>query len=109
VTFLVDNQLPQALVRFLVSRGHKAEHVLDLGMDEANDQAIWDYAGKKRCVIVTKDEDFISLSLQTGAKHQVVWVRLGNCRTPALLAAFETALPKLTLALQQGDRVVELR
>jgi hypothetical protein len=36
-------------------------------------------------------------------------VRLGNCRTPALLAAFETALPKLTQALQQGDRVVELR
>jgi predicted nuclease of predicted toxin-antitoxin system len=109
VTFLVDNQLPQALVRFLVSYGHKAEHVLDLGMDEADDQAIWDYAGKKRCVIVTKDEDFISLSLQTGAKNQVVWVRLGNCRIPALLAAFETALPKLIQALQQGDRVVELR
>jgi predicted nuclease of predicted toxin-antitoxin system len=109
VTFLVDNQLPQALVRFLISHGHKAEHVLDLGMDEADDQAIWDYAGKNACAIVTKDEDFISLSLQTGAKNQVVWVRLGNCRTPALLAAFETALPKLIQALQQGDRVVELR
>ena len=109
MTFLVDNQLPQALARFLVSRGHQAEHVLDLGMDEADDRAIWDYAGKNQRVIVTKDEDFISLSLQSWAKNQVVWVRLGNCRTPALLAAFETALPKLTQALQQGDRVVELR
>ena len=109
MTFLVDNQLPQALVRFLVSRGHQAEHVLDLGMDEAGDQAIWNYAGKNNRVIITKDEDFISLSLQTGAKNQVVWVRLGNCRAPALLAAFETALPKLTLSLQQDDRVVELR
>ena len=109
MTFLVDNQLPQALARFLVSHGYKAEHVLDLGMDEADDQIIWDYAGKNGCVIVTKDEDFIGLSLQTGAKNQVVWVRLGNCRTPALLAAFETALAKLTQALQQGDRVVELR
>ncbi|HZL78755.1 MAG TPA: DUF5615 family PIN-like protein [Candidatus Limnocylindrales bacterium] len=109
MTFIVDNQLPQALVRFLVSRGHQAEHVLDLGMDEAGDQAIWNYAGKNNRVIITKDEDFISLSLQTGAKNQVVWVRLGNCRIPALLAAFETALPKLIQALQQGDRVVELR
>ncbi len=78
-------------------------------MDEAGDSAIWNYAGKNQRVIVTKDEDFISLSLQTGAEHQVVWVRLGNCRTPALLAAFEIALPKLIQALQQGDRVVELR
>jgi predicted nuclease of predicted toxin-antitoxin system len=109
VTFLVDNQLPQALARFLVSHGHQAEHVLDLAMDEADDRVIWDYAGKNGSAIVTKDEDFISLSLQTGAKNQVVWVRLGNCRTPALLAAFETALPKLTQALRQGDRVVELR
>jgi predicted nuclease of predicted toxin-antitoxin system len=109
VIFLVDNQLPQALARFLASRGHEARHVLDLGMDEADDQVIWKYAGENGCVIVTKDEDFISLSLQTGTKNQVVWVRLGNCRTPALLAAFETALPKLTQALLQGDRVVELR
>lgn len=109
MTFLVDNQLPQALARFLVSRGHQAKHVLDLGLDEAGDAVIWKHAGENGFVIVTKDEDFISLSLQTGAKTQVVWVRLGNCRTPALLAAFETALPKLTRALQQGDRVVELR
>ena len=109
MTFLVDNQLPQALVRFFISRGQQAKHVLDLGMDEASDAAIWKYAGENDFVIVTKDEDFISLSLQNGTKNQVVWVRLGNCRTPALLAVFETALPKLIQALQQGDRVVELR
>lgn len=40
MTFLIDNQLPQALARLFVSHGHKAEHVLDLGMDEANDRAI---------------------------------------------------------------------
>ena len=109
MTFLVDNQLPQALARFLVARGHEAEHVFDLGMDEAGDAAIWDYAGKNNLGIVPKDEDFISLSRQTGAKNQVTWVRLGNCRTSALLAAFEAALPKLIQALQKGDRVVELR
>ena len=109
MTFLVDNQLPQALVRFFISRGHSAKHVLDLGLDEASDTVIWKYAGGNHCVIVTKDEDFISLSLQGGTETQVVWVRLGNCRTPALLAAFENALPKLVQALQQGGRVVELR
>ncbi|HEV2693211.1 MAG TPA: DUF5615 family PIN-like protein [Verrucomicrobiae bacterium] len=104
----MDNQLPQALARFLTSHGHQASHVLDLGMDEADDRIIWEYAGKNGCVIITKDEDFITLSLQTGTKNQVVCVRLGNCRTPVLLKAFETSLPKLILALQQGARVIEL-
>ena len=109
MTFLVDNQLPQALIRLFISRGYQAEHVLDLGMEEVDDLVIWNYATKNKRVIVTKDEDFISLSLQAETKNQVVWVRLGNCRTAPLLAAFESALPKLIQALQQGDRVVELR
>jgi predicted nuclease of predicted toxin-antitoxin system len=108
VIFPVDNQLPKALARFLTTHGPHASHVLDLGLDEADDRIIWEYAGKNGCVIITKDEDFITLSLQTGTKNQVVWVRLGNCRTPALLKAFEIALPKLMQALQQGTRVVEL-
>ena len=65
MTFLVDNQLPNALVGFLVSQGHKAKHVLELGMDEADDRTIWSYAEENHCVIVTKDEDFIDMSLQT--------------------------------------------
>ena len=83
MTFLVDNQLPQALVRFLVMRGHQAKHVLDLGMDEAGDQVIWNYAGKNGCVVVTKDEDFIGLSLQSGRSSKwfgCVWEIAGHRR-----------------------------
>ena len=35
--FLVDNQLPAALVRFLTSRGAECQHVLDIGLAEATD------------------------------------------------------------------------
>jgi predicted nuclease of predicted toxin-antitoxin system len=102
VIFLVDNQLPQALADFSVSRGHRAEHVLQVGMDEADDQIIWNYATKNQCVVVTKDEDFFNLSPQPGSKNQVAWVRVGNCRTPALLAAFETALPTVDASFAAG-------
>ena len=105
----MDNQLPRALVDFFVSHGHKAIHVLQLGMDEADDKTIWAYAEKNQCVIVTKDEDFLNLSLQTNSTNQIVWVRLGNCRAVALLAAFGNALPKIVQTLEQGGRVIELR
>jgi predicted nuclease of predicted toxin-antitoxin system len=39
----------------------------------------------------------------------VVWVRLGNCRTPALLAAFDGVLPDLRAMLEGDAQVVEIR
>ena len=42
--FLVDNQLPAALARFIESRGCLAKHVLDVGLAEASDKRIFLYA-----------------------------------------------------------------
>ena len=41
---LVDNQLPSALARFLSANGVESQHVLDIGLDAASDQTIWEYA-----------------------------------------------------------------
>lgn len=107
--FLVDNQLPAALARFLNSLGHDAQHVLDLQMDEADDPDIWHQAVSQNRALVSKDEDFLHLANRPGATGAFVWVRLGNCRKQVLLAAFERALPALVTALDEGQRVVEVR
>jgi len=44
VKFLVDNQLPAALARFLAAKGHESLHVLDLGLATADDRQVWEYA-----------------------------------------------------------------
>jgi predicted nuclease of predicted toxin-antitoxin system len=109
VKFLVDNQLPIALARFLSSQGHDAQHVLDIRMDEAEDREIWSYSISEGRVVISKDEDFLHLAKQVGASGQFVWVRLGNCRKKALLDAFERALPDIVGGLEQGQRVIEVR
>jgi predicted nuclease of predicted toxin-antitoxin system len=109
VTFLVDNQLPPALARFLTSKGHTARHVIDIGLDEDTDKAVWDYAVRHRMALVSKDEDFLALANRVGKTTPWIWVRLGNCRKQRLLAAFATAWPQLQAALQRGDRIIELR
>ena len=63
----------------------------------------------KGLVLITKDEDFFQRACRPSAQVQIVWVRLGNCRKAALLAAFESVMPQLETALQQGQRVVEIR
>jgi hypothetical protein len=56
--FLVDAQLPPALVGWLVARGHEAEHVGDRQLQTASDAAIWDYALATSAVIVTQGRGF---------------------------------------------------
>jgi predicted nuclease of predicted toxin-antitoxin system len=106
--FLVDAQLPPALARFLAGRGHQAEHIFDIGMEAAEDRAIWHYAIHVGAVIVTKDEDFSNRVAVDPAGPPIVWIRIGNTTTPALLHWFEPLLPTVTAALTAGEKLVEI-
>jgi predicted nuclease of predicted toxin-antitoxin system len=109
VKFLIDNQLPPALAVFLRQKGFDCQHVLDVGLADAADSELCDYATDESRVIISKDEDFLYLVNRPKAKFQFIWVRLGNCRTNELLKAFEQALSQLEIAANAGERVVELR
>ncbi len=110
MSLLVDNQLPVALARHLGAYGWECIHVRDVGLDQASDQDIWEYAKARSLTIVTKDEDFQGFANRQGSvPPQVVWVRLGNCRKGALLEAFSRILPSLKELLAAGDAVVEIR
>lgn len=61
--FLVDNQLPLALARHLESHGLAASHVAEIGLDQATDDGIWQYAADGGFAIISKDEDFLHLSI----------------------------------------------
>jgi predicted nuclease of predicted toxin-antitoxin system len=109
VKFLVDNQLPLALAGLFTAHGLDCQHVTELGMDEAGDVAIWNYAAGQGRTVISKDEDFLNLASQPGATGQFIWVRIGNCRKVQLLAAFEKILPSLLQSLAAGNRIVEVR
>jgi predicted nuclease of predicted toxin-antitoxin system len=48
------------------------------------------------------------ISLARSSSGQLVWVKLGNCRRPTLIAAFEQSLPAVLAALESQQRVVVL-
>ncbi len=106
--FLVDNQLPPQLARHLSGRGHDALHVADVQLESADDQALWDWAIQEHRVLISKDEDFLFLANRQGDSGSLLWIRLGNCRTVALIAAFDQALPGVIEAFESGQRVIEL-
>mgnify|MGYP000957629375 CR=1 FL=1 len=81
MNLLFDQNLSSRLVAALASAFPGSRHVRDLGLDRADDQAIWQFAAEHGCVIVSKDTDFIHRALLLGAPPKVVFVRVGNCRT----------------------------
>ena len=106
--FLVDNQLPPSLARLLRDRGHDAEHVFESGLHLLDDRALWARALADARIVVSKDEDFLYLSSQPSDTGQFLWVRLGNCRNDALLAAFSASFDTIVAAFDSGQTVVEL-
>jgi predicted nuclease of predicted toxin-antitoxin system len=107
--FLIDNQLPPALAKHLQTRGVMASHVEDVGLSAADDKSIWAFAYAHGFVIVSKDQDFVYLTLADPTGPSFVWVRIGNCRTQLLLATFDRLLPSIVGALVAGQKIVELR
>jgi len=109
VKFLVDNQLPGELARWLVSQGHDAEHVLDRGQGQTDDRQLWSEALAEDRIMVSKDEDFFILAMRVDDSGKLLWLRVGNCRTAALIAAFEKSLSAILAAFGEGQRIVEFR
>ena len=106
--FLIDAQLPPALARMLKAAGHECEHVIAVGLREADDAPIWAYAISCGATIVTKDEDFANRKAARTGGPRVVWVRVGNCSNRALLDWFAPLLPSIVERLEDGDALVEV-
>ena len=106
---LVDNHLPVALARHLTSLGHDCEHVEAVHLHQASDAEIWQYASQRGSVVVSKDEDFLYLASRAESAARLLWVRLGNCRTSALIETFDRLWPHIEQAFLSGERVVEIR
>lgn len=77
---LWDENLSPALVQRLADV-FESKHVRDCGLARASDTAIWEYAGRHACIIVSKDADFHQRSLVFGPPPQLIWIRRGNATT----------------------------
>ena len=92
---LFDQNLSQRLPRLLGDIYPESIHVREVGLRDADDGAIWEYAKAKGYAIVSKDSDFQQRSLLLGAPPKFIWLRVGNCtvkRTEDLLRRFSAAI-----------------
>ena len=78
---LFDHNLSPRLVARLSDLYPQSNHVYLIGLDQASDEVVWQYARENEFIIVTKDLDYNELVILRGFPPKVVWIRLGNCTT----------------------------
>ena len=78
---LFDENLSPRLVDWLADIYPGSTHVSQVGLGNAFDQAVWDYACQNDFMIITKDADFGEMSLVSGFPPKIIWIRRGNCST----------------------------
>lgn len=78
---LFDQNLSPRLADRLADIYPDSLHVFTLGMGNAMDIEIWQYAHDHDYMIVTKDADFSELGVLKGFPPKIIWIRRGNCST----------------------------
>lgn len=87
---LFDENLSPKLPKRLASLFPGSSHVVAHGFTAIRDQDIWDFAAANHFVIVTKDDDFVDLTLLLGQPPNVIKMTMGNCTNRQVFDAIRT-------------------
>ncbi|HEY5911613.1 MAG TPA: DUF5615 family PIN-like protein [Verrucomicrobiae bacterium] len=104
--FMVDAQLPRRLALQLSASGHDVVHTLDCPAgNRTPDADIVALAVREGRVVVTKDNDFVTSFLLSGAPPKLLLISTGNISNEALSRLMTANLPALEKALANHDFV----
>jgi predicted nuclease of predicted toxin-antitoxin system len=76
---LFDQNLSPRLIRLVEDLYPGSIHVREVGLRDAEDGVIWEYAKQNGFVVISKDSDFQARSLLYGSPPKFIWLRVGNC------------------------------
>ena len=102
--FLLDANLSPRLCASLGDAGYEARHVVDVGLGDADDATIFDFAAAAGDVVITADTDFtMLLAARKTATPSVVLLRhVAQLRTDVHAALLVANLPAVLEDLREG-------
>lgn len=109
MTLLFDQNLSHRLIAALQDLFPGALHVRLIGMAEADDLTIWEYAKAHDLVIVTQDADYADWNKLRGAPPRIVWLRCGNTSVDQIHRKIRNSADRIrTMATDPAVEVVEV-
>ncbi|WP_215223385.1 DUF5615 family PIN-like protein [Echinicola shivajiensis] len=81
---LFDQNVSFRIVNLLKDDYPEVKQVRLLGLENASDLKIWEYAKENDYTIITFDADFYELSNIKGHPPKIIWLRMGNTTTKSI-------------------------
>ena len=78
---LFDQNISYRIVGLVSGNYPEAKHINQVGLEDATDNSIWNFAEENDYTIVTFDSDFYNLSIIRGCPPKIIWLRIGNTST----------------------------
>lgn len=105
VRLLLDENLSERLLPMILDRFSDSSHARLLGLGGVDDLVIWERTRSDGALLVTKDEDFLRLSVTRGFPPKVICLAIGNAgktATTALLLAHAEAIEAFSTHPEAG-------
>ena len=78
MNILLDQNISFRVAALLSKAFDNVKQVRQLGLTDASDLDIWDFAFKNNFTVITFDSDFIDLANLKGSPPKIIWLRFGN-------------------------------
>jgi len=108
VKLLFDQNLSHRLVEAIEDLFPGSKHVRMVGLADADDLTIWQYAIDHQLVIVTQDSDYADWNKLRGSPPQIVWLRCGNASTGEIHQKLRSAAGRILLIESEAELEVEV-
>jgi predicted nuclease of predicted toxin-antitoxin system len=100
---LLDENLSRRIVPFIQDIYPESTQVALIGLEQANDKTIRQYAIDNDFVIVTKDADFYEMNMLYGQPPKIVWLKMGNQNKVATIKTLQNHSNAIEQALIHDD------
>ena len=82
---LLDENISDRVVPRVADLFPESAHIKSVGLKEADDQFVWNWAKEHGFAIVSKDTDFHQKAILLGPPPKLIWLRVGNCETDLVI------------------------
>ncbi len=105
---LFDENLSFKLCDRLDSLFPGSSQVRRAGLAEADDGAVWDYAGVNGFTLVSLDADFAEKAALTGPPPKVIWLRCGNQSTEGIEKLLQNRIGAILASAHDAAACLEI-
>jgi len=78
---LFDQNISFRIMRLLPDSFADCRHVRSVGLNNCNDNEVWQFAKQNGFTVVTFDADFFDISVLRNFPPKIIWLRTGNLTT----------------------------